>query len=68
MLFVVASRHLAAAEVTLLMLTEFVLGPVWVWLVIAEVPSSYTLLGGAIVLSAVAGRAIVDMRRRSGRA
>ena len=31
--FIVASRHLAAAEVTLLMLIEFALGPVWVWLV-----------------------------------
>ena len=33
-LFIKAARHLAAAEVTLLMMTEFVLGPVWVWLFI----------------------------------
>ena len=61
-LFVKAARHLAAAEVTLLMMTEFVLGPVWVWLFIAEVPSAHTMMGGALVLGAVVGRAVADLR------
>ena len=62
-LFIKASRHLAAAEVTLLMMTEFVIGPLWVWLFVAEIPSAYTLVGGALVLSAVAGRAVTDLYR-----
>ncbi len=66
-LFIAAARHLAAAEVTLLMLTEFVLGPVWVWLFVNEVPTAYTLLGGAVVLSAVTGRALADLRRGARR-
>ncbi len=65
-LFIKAARHLAAAEVTLLMMTEFVLGPIWVWLFVAEVPGRYTLIGGALVLGAVAGRAISDIRARPG--
>jgi drug/metabolite transporter (DMT)-like permease len=31
--FIVASRHLVAAELTLFMLLEFALGPIWVWLI-----------------------------------
>lgn len=36
--FIVASRHLATAELTLLMLIEFALGPVWVWLFVTRCP------------------------------
>lgn len=63
-LFALAARHLPAVEVTLLMLTEFVLGPIWVWLFINEVPDGYTILGGMLVMAAVAGRALADMRSR----
>jgi drug/metabolite transporter (DMT)-like permease len=45
--FIVASRHLATAEVTLLMLIEFALGPLWVWWFVGEVPHRWTLIGGA---------------------
>lgn len=48
-----AARHIPAAELMLLSLSESILGPVWVWLVVAEVPSVSTLLGGAIVLGCV---------------
>lgn len=67
-LFIKAARHLPAAEVTLLMMTEFVLGPVWVWVFVGEVPGRYTLLGGVLVLGAVAGRALTDLEgaRRVG--
>ena len=34
-------------------LTEPVLGPIWVWLVHGEVPSGRTLLGGAVVVTAL---------------
>jgi len=57
-LFVLTSRHLLAGEITLLSLIEFVLGPIWVWLFINEVPSTMTLAGGVIVLSAISANAI----------
>jgi len=63
-LFIVAARHLVAAEVTLFMLLEFALGPVWVWLFVAEVPSAWTVLGGALVMSAVAARAVYELQFR----
>ncbi len=59
--FIIASRHLAAAEVTLIMLLEFALGPIWVWLFIDEIPTRWTLIGGAVIITAVAVRAILEM-------
>ena len=63
-LFTLGSRHVPAAELTLLSLTEVVLGPIWVWLAFTEVPSSATLLGGCIVLTAIAGQALGGARDR----
>jgi drug/metabolite transporter (DMT)-like permease len=60
--FIVAARHLAAAEVTLIMLLEFALGPTWVWLFVGEEPSRWTLLGGILVIASVAIRALVESR------
>jgi drug/metabolite transporter, DME family len=63
MLFTAGSRTVPSAELALLALTEVVLGPLWVWLAYAEVPHAETLLGGALVLAAVVGRALSGMRR-----
>lgn len=59
--FIFASRHLAAAEVTLIMLLEFALGPVWVWMFIGETPSFPTVLGGSLIILAVALRAVFEL-------
>jgi len=61
-LFIIASRHLLAAEVTLFMLLEFSLGPIWVWLFIDEVPTVLTLAGGAIIMGAVLVRTVYQVR------
>lgn len=48
-----ASRHTAAANVSLLLLLETVLGPLWVWLAIGEAPTPMMLGGGAIVVGSL---------------
>ena len=58
------SRHVPAAELTLLSLTEVVLGPIWVWLWIGETPRIWTLIGGAVVILALVGHALSGMRRK----
>jgi drug/metabolite transporter (DMT)-like permease len=63
MFLVMASRALLAPELALLGLLEIVLGPLWAWLGADEVPAKATLLGGAIVLSALAGNEIAAIRR-----
>lgn len=45
-----ASRYTHAANVSLLMLLETVLGPLWVWLVIDEEPTQRMLIGGGVVV------------------
>ncbi len=49
-----ASRHTAAANVSLLLLLETVLGPAWVWLALGEAMTPAMLLGGTIVVGAIA--------------
>ncbi len=66
-LFIAASRHLAAAELTLFMLLEFALGPIWVWIFVNEVPTGLTLTGGTIVILAVTVRALFELQRSSAR-
>ena len=63
-------RYIPAAEVGLLTLGETVLGPLWVWLAIHETPSPLALIGGAIVLTALVGNALLALRdqRRLARA
>lgn len=56
-LFAYAARSVPAAELMLLGLIETVLAPTWVWLVISEVPSLATVIGGAIILIAIIGHA-----------
>lgn len=63
-LFTIGSRHIPAGELTLLSLTEVVLGPVWVWLGVGEVPTLYTMIGGMIVLGAISVQALSGVRRR----
>ncbi len=63
-LFTVGSKVISAADIALLSLLEVVLAPVWVWLVIGEVADGNVLLGGAIVLAALAGNALSGMRSK----
>ena len=53
-LLTVGARLIPAAQVGLITLLEVVLGPLWVWLALDERPSTLTLVGGAIVIGAIA--------------
>ena len=44
-------RYLPAPEVSLILRLEALLAPLWVWLVLGEVPSRQTLVGGSIILT-----------------
>jgi drug/metabolite transporter (DMT)-like permease len=50
----IGARLIPAAEVALITLLEVVLGPLWVWLALSERPSRATLLGGSVIIVAVA--------------
>ncbi len=61
--FILALRHLPAAEVTLIALLEPILGPIWVWLVIGEQPAATTIVGGVIVLGALVAHVTLAAQR-----
>lgn len=63
-LIAIGPRFITSAEVGLLVLLESVLAPLLAWLVIAEDPGPYALVGGAIVVGALAVSNIVVLRRR----
>jgi len=46
----IGTKTLPASEVSLLMIIETVMAPVWVWLFLNEVPQNSTLVGGSIIL------------------
>jgi len=50
---VIGARSTPAAVVGLLMLTETLLGPFWVWLFLNEIPPMSVFIGGSIIIVAV---------------
>ncbi len=63
-LYTLGSKTLPAAELTLLSLAEVLLGPLWVYLFLNEVATFNTLVGGLVLLLAIAGNAISGARRK----
>jgi drug/metabolite transporter (DMT)-like permease len=59
-------RYLSAPEVGMFYLLETVLAPIWVWLIFAEVPATMTMVGGSILILAIAAHSVWMARPRRG--
>jgi len=55
-------RYLPAPEVSLVLLLETVLGPVWVWLVLGEAPLATTLLAGLLIVGTMVTHTLLALR------
>ncbi|MET0169486.1 MAG: DMT family transporter [Aliihoeflea sp.] len=62
--FASGARLIPAAFAALLGTFETLLGPVWVWLVHAEMPSTRTIVGGSIVFAALLVHIGLEFRRQ----
>ena len=70
-----AMPHVQAIEAIMIPSIEPVLNPLWVWLLVGEVPSGWALVGGTIVVGAVTARGLTlvwhtpreDVARRTRR-
>ena len=62
LLFNDASRHIPAVAMTVFAQTETVFVPLWIFLVLGERPATTSLVGGAIIFTAVVGKAVFDAR------
>ena len=58
-----APRFIPAPQVAMFFVLETVLAPVWVWLIFGEIPSDRTLIGGIIVLLAIAGHSYWELAK-----
>jgi drug/metabolite transporter (DMT)-like permease len=59
-----AARFVSSSTVSLIMLLETVLGPLWIWWGIGEEPTNAMLLGGAIVILSLAAFLINQSKNR----
>jgi len=57
-LFIYGSKHVPAAELTLLTMLEVILSPIWVWFLFSEHPGYWTLIGGSVIMLGVVVQAI----------
>jgi len=62
-LFTTGARMIPAAEAALITVLETVFATIWVWLFLGENPGQAALWGGALILAAVIGHTLVDLRR-----
>lgn len=62
-LLTLGPRYIPAPEVSLLLLLETALGPLIVWVAINEAVSPSTLVGGSIVLAALATNSVAGLMR-----
>lgn len=56
-------RYLQAPEISLILLTETVLGPIWVWLALGEVPQARTLIAGMMILGTLFLHTLASLRQ-----
>lgn len=66
-LMTLAVRHLRAAEMGLLALTETILAPIWVWLGVGETPGAAALTGGAMIVAALVINAALALKTERAR-
>ena len=64
-LYTVGSKHVPATQLTILMLGEVFLGPVWVWIFIGEEVLLNTILGGSMICFAVIYNALYSNSEKS---
>jgi drug/metabolite transporter (DMT)-like permease len=60
-------KLISAPEVSLIMLLETVLGPLWVWWILSEQPPLQTFVGGGLVITAVLANAWMGFRSARSR-
>ena len=67
LLFTAGARLIPVAEASLIAVLESVLGPVWVWLAVDERPGAFSLIGAAVILSALIAHTAAGLVRPARR-
>ena len=59
----IAPRYIPAYEVEIFFVLETILGPIWVWLVIHEQPSTKTIIGGVVIICIIMVHTLTELRQ-----
>ena len=59
----IAPRYIPAYEVEIFFILETILGPIWVWLVIQEQPSTKTIIGGTFIIVIIMVHTFTELRQ-----
>ncbi|WP_294967152.1 EamA family transporter [Sulfurimonas sp.] len=62
-LILIRTKTLPASEISILMIIETVMAPIWVWLVLDEIPYDSTFLGGSIILMTLFLNSLYTLKR-----
>jgi len=65
-LFSYGIKRISAINANLITVIEPVFNPVWVLIIIGEIPTINTLIGGVIIIAAVTGASLISARRGNG--
>jgi drug/metabolite transporter, DME family len=64
--YIRGARHVTAVQMVLISMMDTVLNPLWVWLLIGEVPAPIVYWGGSLILLAISATTWWDSRTRLG--
>lgn len=57
------TKYINASEVSLLMIIETIMAPIWVWIFLKEIPSSYTFIGGTVIVLTIFFNSIYTIKK-----
>jgi len=60
-----APRYIPAYEVEIFFVLETILGPLWVWLIIHEQPTTKTIIGGICIILIMMSHTLSELRKRN---
>jgi len=66
-LITLGPRYLTAPEVSLILLVEPVLGPIWVWMAVGEVPQGSTIIAGVLIVGTLIVHTLMSLRAHQQR-
>lgn len=59
------AKYISASEVSLLMIIETIMAPIWVWIFLDEIPSSYTFIGGSLIVATLIVNSLYTLRKEN---
>ena len=63
-LITLAPRYIPAYEVEIFFVLETILGPIWVWFIVHEQPSTKTIIGGICIILIIIIHTLSELRSR----